>query len=130
MYERLTKLSIDEVFSAIKENRELVFAGRPMQYSVRVLTYFAHGVDCICKGCTVKGAYFAVERQINRKTGLPNTLSYHLNFYGLNEDGEEIMMTSDHKMPKSQGGSLNGLHNRQPMCTICNCEKGNQLIYT
>lgn len=130
MYERHTKFSIEDVFAAIRENRDIVIEGRPMQYSVRLLTYFVHGTDCICNGCTVKGAFFAAERQINQRTGKPNTVGHHLNFYGYDAEGNEIMMTSDHKIPKSRGGSKNGINNRQPMCTVCNNVKGDQLIYT
>lgn len=130
MYERLTTVSIEEVFHAIKHNKDLVFDGRAMQYSVRILTYFVHGTDCICQGCTVKGAFFAVERQVNHKTGLPFCKPYHLNFYGFDDDGNEVMMTSDHRIPKSRGGSKNDINNRQPMCSPCNCEKGDRLIYT
>ena len=89
MYERLTTVSIEEVFHAIKHNKDLVFDGRAMQYSVRILTYFVHGTDCICQGCTVKGAFFAVERQVNHKTGLPFCKPYHLNFYGFDDDGND-----------------------------------------
>ena len=51
-------------------------------------------------------------------------MPFHLNLYGIN-NGEEVMMTKDHIVPKSKGGS-NGLKNMQTMCTVCNEIKGNR----
>jgi len=131
MYERLKIISIEEVFQAIRENKNLRFGGeiRP-PFSDRIMTYYVHGVQCVWEGCPCKGEYFGVERQVHRKTGVPYTKGYHLNLYGFNADGQEIMITSDHKIPKSQGGKKNGVANRQPMCQPHNQLKSNQLIYT
>lgn len=85
--------------------------------SMRLRTY-TKGTDCVV--CGLKGAFFASERQ-----SLQATSKYHYNLYGYNEKGEEVMMTSDHIIPKSKGG-VNGLKNRQPMCYPCNQAKADK----
>lgn len=130
-YERLQILSIEEVFEAIKNRTVFTFNDRECSPNgVRVRTYYEHGIACVWEGCKCVGKFFAVERQVDRKTALPRTQSYHLNFYGFNEEGAEVMMTSDHKIPKSREGKKSGIENRQPMCGPHNASKGNELIYT
>lgn len=122
-YERLGILSIDDVLRAISEGRPIEYLGETCYTSgTRLLTYHVHGVSCIVPGCEVCGQYFAVERDHGRGS------KYHLNLYGWHE-GKEVMMTSDHKIPKSKGG-IDHICNRQPMCYPHNTRKGNKLIYT
>lgn len=129
-YERLLTLSIQDVFDAIREKRIFTFGGLPCHTdSVRLKTYFVHGIQCAWEGCKCKGVFFGVERQITR-TGKIHQKGYHLNFYGFNEQGHEVMMTSDHRVPKSRGGDKYNIANRQPMCKYHNERKGNSLIYT
>lgn len=131
MYERLKIISVNEVFQAIRENKNLYLGEvicRP--FSDRVMTYYTHGVQCVWEGCPCKGEYFAAERQVHKKTGQPYTCGYHLNLYGYDADGKEVMITSDHKIPKNQGGAKSGVKNRQPMCYPHNQLKSDQLIYT
>ena len=52
-----------------------------------------------CSKCGIEGKYFAIE-----KTHGDLIDNYHLNLYGSNENGEEILMTKDHLIPKSKGG--------------------------
>jgi len=123
-YERLVKLDVQEVLRAIA-------VGRPISYenvlcetrSNRLLTYHVYGTKCCVPGCHCHGDYFAIERAVNQKSS-----QYHLNLYSYS-NGLEVMMTSDHKLPKSLGGS-NDISNRQPMCYPHNTKKGNKLIYT
>ncbi len=123
-YDRLGILSVASVLEAIAEGRPIEYEGVLCHTtSTRLLTYHIHGIGCCVKGCCVKGEYFAVERHFK-----PQQSRYHLNLYGL-QDGEEVMMTSDHKIPKSKGG-INHISNRQPMCYPHNSGKGNKLIYT
>lgn len=82
--------------------------------SSRVQTY---SKSQVCVNCGKKISYFAVEK--HRST----TSTWHLNAYHLKDDGEEMMMTSDHILAKSMGGD-NGLENRQVMCIACNILKG------
>ena len=43
--------------------------------------------------------------------------------YGV-KNGEEVLFTKDHIIPKSKGGK-NHISNYQTMCEPCNSEKGN-----
>src|SRR5690606_8953866 len=51
----------------------------------------------VCVGCGKPGSYFAIERQRHH-------ITWHLNFYMLNKEGVEILMTKDHIFPRSRGG--------------------------
>lgn len=122
-YERMRIVSLNEVLAAIAQNRPMEFEGHICNTSGnRLLTYHVHGLHCCVPGCNVVGQYFAVEKAVNQASA-----KYHLNLYAM-KDGREIMMTSDHRIPKSRGG-LNTISNRQPMCYPHNSKKGNQLIY-
>jgi len=83
--------------------------GHTLRNSLRYQVYALHGTQCVC--CGLKGTVFFLERQ------RPDD-PFHLNLYGY-FNGQEIMMTKDHIIPRSQGGK-NRLDNLQPMCELCN----------
>lgn len=123
-YERLGIISIQDVLKAISEGKPIQYLGETCYTSgTRLLTYHTYGVKCCVPGCCIEGQYFAVETAVNQRTS-----RYHLNLYAVH-NGKEIMMTSDHKIPKSKGG-VDHICNRQPMCYPHNSTKGNRLIYT
>lgn len=84
--------------------------------SQRYQLFFIKGTKCTC--CGIEGKYFAKEKRINDK-------SYHLNLYGIDDNGQEVLITKDHIIPKSKGGK-DVLENYQTMCVRCNKEKGNK----
>ncbi len=69
-----------------------------------------------CVGCGEEGTYFKKERH-------EHDTQYHFNLYGIIE-GEEVLFTKDHIIPKSKGGK-NIMSNYQVMCYKCNHDKGN-----
>lgn len=73
-----------------------------------------------CIICGLVGAFWKLEMH----SSAPRP---HLGLYAfeLNKRGEHILMTVDHIMPKSLGGSKE-LNNLQTMCTICNNLKANR----
>lgn len=77
------------------------------------------GVACI--GCQRTGNMFAVEKTLGIHASVFN--DWHLNLYHRNEFGQEVMMTTDHILAKSSGGT-DDLHNLQPLCIVCNMRKG------
>lgn len=84
--------------------------------SQRYQTFFMKG--CKCAVCGIEGKYFAKERHLQDKT-------YHLNLYAVDDNGDEILMTKDHIIPRSKGG-IDDISNYQTMCKICNESKDNK----
>lgn len=64
-----------------------------------------------CQCCGLKGRYFWLEHS--------GCFSPHLNMYGVNRHGKEIMLTMDHIDPRSNGGTTS-LDNLQVLCQRCN----------
>ena len=85
--------------------------------SQRYLTFFTKG--CKCAVCGIEGKYFAKEKFADQST-------YHLNLYAVDDNGDEILMTKDHIIPRSKGG-IDDISNYQTMCKLCNEAKGNKL---
>lgn len=122
-YDKLIKLPIDYVLRQVK-------AKDRKQKKVGKITIGNHLVNChsvrlqtfkqgtVCVSCGLQGEYFWLERNGNPQ--------YHLNLYGRNKHGHEVLMTKDHIIPKSKGGS-NGLHNMQTMCIKCNNKKADTM---
>lgn len=75
---------------------------------------------CKCAMCGIKGKFFALEK-------MDSDINYHFNLYALNPNGEEVMLTKDHIIPRSLGGK-NSIDNYQTLCEICNGKKSNKLI--
>lgn len=80
------------------------------------------GTDCVC--CGLKGKYFALEKLLKLKSNAPKDV-YHFNLYGIDENGNEVMLTKDHIKPKAKGGK-NALSNYQTMCKKCNSKKADK----
>ena len=77
----------------------------------RAKVYFKKGFDCVKDGCVVEGLYFALDLDMGG--------GIHLDLYGLEEDGTEVLMTIDHIHPRAKGGK-DTTKNYQPMCVVCN----------
>lgn len=85
--------------------------------SQRYQTFFTKG--CRCVKCGIEGKYFVKEKHLK-------DISFHLNLYAIDENEKEILMTKDHIIPKSKGGT-NDISNYQTMCKKCNEAKENRL---
>jgi len=123
-YERKSIHSIDEIreltkdvlFEKFKQNAKVELDGDLIKgNSKRYQLFFTKGMKCV--SCGIEGKYFAKERT-------EGDISYHLNLYGIDNNGNEVLMTKDHIIPTSKGGK-NKLENFQTMCVCCNQEKGN-----
>jgi len=86
--------------------------------SWRYRTFAKKGMKCV--RCGIEGKFFSLEKSH------PNDARYHFNLYALTPEGGSVLMTKDHIVPKSKGGATD-LNNLQPMCSKCNCKKGNDL---
>ena len=103
----------------VRVNKETKAITVPMG-SHRYELFATKGIKCV--ECGIEGSYFALEKDI-----ADSTSKYHLNLYGIDEGGNEVMITKDHILPKSKGGE-NRLSNYQPMCYKCNQKKADRII--
>jgi 5-methylcytosine-specific restriction endonuclease McrA len=71
--------------------------------------------NCVC--CGARGQFFLLEENSEHNGG-------HINLYAEDENYELLLLTIDHIVPKSHGGS-NDLSNLQTMCSVCNNHKAN-----
>ena len=124
MIRKIKKYSVDYVENIVKkdlfkDNKKRVLLDGDMikANSQRYQLFFTKG--CTCVKCGLQGTYFIKEKD-------EKDTSFHLNLYGINDKGEEILFTKDHIVPKSKGGK-NILSNYQTMCAICNEKKGNNI---
>lgn len=81
--------------------------------STRLQTFAIYGTHCIT--CHKEATHFAIERHKENE-------AYHLNLYGFQDNGEELLFTHDHIIARSLGGADN-TNNTQTMCTVCNSNK-------
>jgi len=77
---------------------------------------FKNSIKCV--KCGIEGKFLAIEKAND------DIKKYHINMYGIDENGNEVLMTKDHIIPKSKGGT-NSQDNYQTMCSRCNSIKGN-----
>lgn len=70
-----------------------------------------------CAECNIRGSIFKLQRHSRDL----KAISPHLNFYAV-KHGREILMTVDHIIPVSKGGT-DAWENLQTMCQDCNRRK-------
>lgn len=87
------------------------------------LATFKQSLRCAC--CGLRGSFFVKEK--HRLNGKLASLPYHLNLYAIDHRGCEVLMTSDHIIPRSKAPP-NLTNNRQTMCFRCNHAKGSRNI--
>ena len=113
--EVLSKVPVDTETHSSGRKHKVEFDGDPINMAVQTYKVFKKfGVKCV--ECGIEGKYFIKER-------LPNQTTYHFTLYAVDEQGKEISMTKDHRVPIAKGGG-NHLTNLQPMCWWCNHKKG------
>lgn len=114
-YKTIGHLSIEEVLSYRK--RHLFFQeGLKIRTHQERLDVFRKSLSC--PDCGIKGNTFLIQKNGDR--------NWHLNLWYLS-DKRETLMTIDHKIPKSKGGS-DASDNLQTMCDKCNNKKGDKIL--
>jgi hypothetical protein len=118
-YDRFARYSVDALLPKLADRQvgfPGVIAGQVPTGSYR-MRLIARTQTCAC--CGLKGQYFWLETC--------GKYSPHLNLYGVGPAGNELMLTVDHIVPKSQGGG-NDDQNLQLLCEKCNAKKGSSRI--
>jgi len=88
--------------------------GESWKLSLRMRNFLYHGVTC--SQCKIEGQYFIAEKFS------ANEERPHLNLYARDTVHDEVLMTHDHIVPRSAGGS-DTIKNVTTMCTMCNTFK-------
>jgi 5-methylcytosine-specific restriction endonuclease McrA len=126
-YIRIGKFSLDEVLDFIGPFQKVYMDKIVKMGSHRYQLFKNKGTTCV--KCGLKGEFFALEKQEQKHTvkgkELPDSDKYHFNLYGYDENGNEVMLTKDHILPRSKGGE-NELRNYQTLCYNCNWEKADK----
>jgi 5-methylcytosine-specific restriction endonuclease McrA len=114
------EFSIEEVlpFTQLhsKERKEYVCDGVSWYPKMGSQRYDCFRKSLACAKCGTMGVKFLL--QMHEWDKQP-----HFNLFA-EKDGELVLMTKDHIVPRSKGGT-NYLSNLQTMCAPCNHEKGN-----
>jgi ribosomal protein L37E len=126
-YDRAGTSSIDNVIALIRANMDkpndktrVLVAGQQVKVtSLRLRTFALKGTTCSC--CGLQASFFAVERDMGKVAR--GEQFYHLNLWGIDENGDEMLFTHDHTLAQALGGK-NDLSNTTTMCIRCNHEKG------
>lgn len=118
-YERLGTVPIEEVMK-MKESDIGTFFDTEVRIcsSKRIRTFIEKGMTCSC--CGKSASFFAIERHTSRDD--KHSGRYHLNLYGVDEQGNEVLFTHDHTLARALGGD-NILSNMTTMCSPCNFKK-------
>ena len=132
-YVRARKLTLDEVIPEIvqssRQHKSLTFKCPDIGHKGGHRNITVHlsssrirlmGRTQVCAACQAKGDHFWVESNSKDKDRKP--CGWHLNLYALNHYGHPVLMTLDHIVPRSKGGTK-AADNIQLLCTACNNAK-------
>lgn len=111
-----------KVLVAAKELERVMLRGYKIVVDTdRYENLYYHGLKCA--HCGLEAEFAAIEKNIHSKD------KFHLNVYGVDKNGKEIMLTKDHIFPRASGG-LDILDNYQVLCEKCNSCKGDKTDLT
>ena len=113
----------DEILKLIARDghrREFTIGDAVYRVKMNSQRYFTFQENKKCVACGVEGTKILLE--------LPNGCEYpHFNLYA-EENGENVLMTKDHKIPVARGGK-DVMENYQTKCAICNNIKGKDILH-
>jgi len=110
----IKKYEPEEIFSLVTHEEEKIeFIVGEKSYFVKMNSsrYHVFKSNQNCVSCGLQGKYMILD--IN-----PSDMCPHFNFYA-EENGRLVLMTKDHIVAKSKGGT-NDLSNFQTCCAVCN----------
>lgn len=123
-YIHLEEIPLDVGITAIRENLEMREKAQRVPVgsydvhvtSLRLRTFCLKGTKCYL--CGTEATHFSLDRFRN-KSQLEHP---HMNLWGVDAEGNELLFTHDHIVDRADGGADN-LSNVMPCCTKCNGEK-------
>lgn len=122
-FERLAVLpDIEEVFERIRNDEDsMEVKGHTVSLKgLRLHTFATSPCCCSNPQCAHVPSYFAVERHLRSEH--PEFSVFHLNLYGTDEQGKEVLFTHDHTLARGLGGA-DSRENTTLMCNACNFRK-------
>jgi len=127
--ERVAVLPIT-VIKFFINNRNLTPRVEGIEFKVNSSRVYLFLKNSKCVFCGLQGTHFAVERHLKKVPFNKQIVSvpdkdagFHVNLYGIDKQGNEVLFTKDHIVAKANGGG-DRLSNYQTMCTRCNQKKG------
>lgn len=115
----IARYAPDEIFPHITEDdvkKEFIVGEKTYQVKMNSNRYHVFKNNRSCVSCGIEGVYMILDMN-------PGDSSPHFNLYA-EEHGRLILMTKDHIMAKSKGGT-DTLDNFQTCCAVCNNLKAN-----
>jgi 5-methylcytosine-specific restriction endonuclease McrA len=115
----IAEFSLDEVFPFVTEEdskRDYLVDGKTYQIRMNSDRYHIFKANNKCVSCSLEGTKMILDMN-------PGDNSPHFNLYA-EEHGRLVLMTKDHVLAKSKGGT-DALSNLTTTCSICNNLKGN-----
>lgn len=130
-YERLGTVRFEQVLPAINSYLKsphvspkfIELLGAKLKISgLRLRTFAERPLCCSNPACKSVPTHFSIERDKGNPLDSPSQRAYHLNLYGRNEDGNEVLFTHDHTLARGLGGE-DSIENTTTMCLPCNQKK-------
>lgn len=134
-YITIAEFKIDYVFGCLFDPQntltKIKFKVNGFNYSVdkESIRYKVFFKSKNCRYCGIQGTHFLLQQK-KGKDLLTSPNSAHFNLYAKDflhkNNGNSILMTKDHFIPKSKGGN-DSLDNLKTACAICNTLKGSNI---
>lgn len=119
---RLGVFTVDLIFDFIKANQYAKYYitndGDTCKLR-RARIFLRKGISCVTENCNLTGQFFALELW-------PDGGGLHFDLFAIDKEGNEVLMTVDHRHPKSLGGK-NSIKNYDTMCKYHNDEKADHV---